>query len=272
MLIRAKIPVVVPVALAGFVCTVLCSAAPPRKASIDSSFYLSPHLSPGQTLSFITYRVISLYGPGIEDNVVQFPATGTYTFQPNTSADSIHWKADVRMDGGRAAKDIDGEYRDHGTTICYSGRCNFITDASGPFYNPTFWGSPQSELRSGHSWTVTLSQPWELGPPGTQIVTVISIDKVNGIVVLKREGEGVGPYKGNHDTAVVTKGGKPYTVTTKFGKAHWVGQAVIQHGVIVSDELLCTTPVELSSPEFGTLQAQERQYMSVLEHPGVIGN
>ena len=48
--------------------------------------------------------------------------------------------------------------------------------------------------------------------------------------------------------------------------------AVIQRGVIVSDELLTTTPVELSSPDFGSLQAQHRQYMSVLEHPEPIAS
>ena len=91
-------------------------------------------------------------------------------------------------------------------------------------------------------------------------------------MVLKREGEGVGSYEGSRDTATVKKDGKTYTVKATFGKAHWTGQAVIQRGVIVSDELLCTTSLELSSPEFGTSQAQERQYMSVLEHPTPIGS
>jgi len=46
-----------------------------------------------------------------------------------------------------------------------------------------------------------------------------------------------------------------------------VGQSVIKRGIIVSDELLCVTSVELSSPEVGVIQAQERQYMSVLQQP-----
>ncbi|TCK71859.1 hypothetical protein [Acidipila rosea] len=261
----------VAVLLIAIMSAVTCHARQNKKAEADAGFYLSPHLSAGQTLSFITYRVISLYGTGIEDSVVTLPATGTYIFQSSPSSDIIRWKADVRMDGKRVLKNVEGEYRDHGTTTCYGGKCSLDTNASGPFYNPTFWGTPQGELKAGETWTVTLSQPWELGPPGTQTVTVISVDKVNGIVVLKREGDGVGPYEGTHETASVKKDSKIYKVATRFGRAHWSGQAVIQHGVIVSDELLCTTPVELSSPDFGTVEVQSRQYMSVLEHPGAIG-
>jgi len=256
------------VVVAGVLSGTTCSAAPKKSAA---SIFFEPRPLPGQTLSFITYRVISIYGPGIEDSVVSIPATGTYTFEPSTSAD-IHWTADVRMDGKRVLKGLDGEYRDQGTSVCYSGKCSFNSNASGPFYNPTFWGSPIGKLKAGQTWNVTLAKPWELGPAGSQTVTVLSIDKANGIVVLKREGEGMGAYEGSRDTATVKKDGKAYTVKTTFGKAHWIGQAVIQHGVIVSDELLCVTPVELSSPDFGTSQAQERQYMSVLEHPAPIGS
>jgi hypothetical protein len=98
------------------------------------------------------------------------------------------------------------------------------------------------------------------------------VDPVNGVAVLKREGHGVGSYEGKHDAALVKKNGKQYHVAVKYGSAHWVGQAVFKRGVVVSDELLCNTNVELSSPELGTIQAQERQYMSLLQHPGTIEN
>ncbi len=242
-----------------------------KPASSDSNFFLVPHPVTGSNLSFLTYRVISVYGPGIEDSVVVMPATGTYTFLAGGSPDAIHWKADVRMDGKRMIKAVEGEYRDHGSTLCYGEKCSFNTNASGPFYNPTFWGSPQrSELKLGRTWTLALNKPWELGPPGTQNVTVVSLDKANGVAMLKREGSGVGPYEGAHDSMTVKKDGKSYKVFIRYGTAHWSGQAVIRQGVIISDELLCSTPVELSSPELGTIQATERQYMSVLEHPDPI--
>ncbi len=118
-------------------------ASSKKAAPADSSFFLTAHPAPGANLSFITYRVISVYGPGIDDAVVTIPATGTYTFLASDSPDSIHWKADVRMDGKRVIKAVEGEYRDHGTTICYGEKCSFNTNASGPFYNPTFWAVPR---------------------------------------------------------------------------------------------------------------------------------
>ena len=246
-------------------------ASSEKPAPADSSFFLTAHPAPGTNLSFITYRVISVYGPEIDDTVVTIPATGTYTFLTSDSPDSIHWKADVRMDGKRVIKAVEGEYRDHGTTICYGEKCSFNTNASGPFYNRTFWGSLKGgELKTGETWTLALTKPWELGPPGTQAVTVVSIDKANGVTVLKREGSGAGAYEGAQDSMTVKKDGKPYKVAIKYGMAHWSVQAVIRQGVIVSDELLCYTPVELSSPELGTIQATERQYLSVLEHPAPI--
>ena len=56
-------------------------------------------------------------------------------------------------------------------------------------------------------------------------------------MVLKREGEGMGSYEGSRDTATVKKDGKAYTVKATFGKAHWIGQAVIQRGVDLLPEV-----------------------------------
>ena len=100
------------VVLSGLLGVATCCAAPKNGAA---TIFLEPKPFSGQTLSFITYRVISIYGPGIEDSVVSIPATGTYTFEPSASAGIIHWKADVRMDGKRVLKDLDGEFRDQGT-------------------------------------------------------------------------------------------------------------------------------------------------------------
>jgi len=236
----------------------------------EASFYLSPHPVPGSMLSDITYRVISIYGPGIEDQVTQTPATATLTFLPSDSPETIRMTVDARADGMAAFKGIGGEYRNRVTQTCYNGQCKANMDASSPFYNPTFWGSPQDALTAGQTWAVTLTAPWELGPPATQTITVLSVDERNGIVVLKRQGEGVGPYAGASNSVAIKKDGKSYTVAVKRGKAHWVGQAVFQHAVVVSDELLCITSVELSSPDVGVIQAQERQYMSLLQHPETI--
>ena len=245
-------------------------ASPAKKPAPDADFYLKPYPTPGQTLSDIAYRVIAVHAEGIDDAVVTIPATGTLTFLPSNSPDSIKWTTTARMDGRMALKDAPGEYRDHGTTMCFQGECHFTTDASGPFYNPTLWGTPQGTLSPGQSWAVELKQPWELGPAGKQTVTVLSVDTNNGIVVLKREGEALGSYEGAQTSITVKKDGKPYKVDVKYGLAHWSGQAVFRRGVVVSDELLCVTSLELTSPELGVIHATERQYMSLLEHPDPI--
>jgi len=238
----------------------------------DRDNYLKPHVKAGEVLSDITYRVISLQTPGYDDSVYQIPATGTFTFAEDSVPGAISWRISARYDGKMNIKDEAGEFRDAGKTECFKGQCSLTTDASGPFFNPTFWGEPKGPLKPGMHWMVNLQQPWELGHPGRQTITVISVDPADGIVILKREGSGVGSFEGKNDVAMLKRDGKQYRVTVKFGDAHWVGQAVFQHGVAISDELLFNMSVELSSPEVGTIKAQERQYMSLLQHPGSIAN
>ena len=250
---------------------VTCASVPGQKIKHDDrDNYLKPHVKAGDVLSDITYRVISMQTPGYDDSIYQSPATGTFSFTASSDADVIPWRISARYDGKAGIKDEPGEFRDRGKTECFKGQCDLTTDASGPFFNPTFWGDSKGPLKPGMHWTVKLQQPWELGPPGQQTVTVRSVDSANGIVILKRKGLGVGPFEGKNDVAILKRDGKQYKVTVKYGDAHWVGQAVFQHGVVISDELLCNMSVELSSPEVGTLQAQERQYMSVLQHPSPI--
>jgi hypothetical protein len=250
-----------------------CASGPAQKSQHDDrDNYLKPHVRAGEVLSDITYRVISLQTPGYDDSVYQIPATGTFTFAEDSSPDAISWRISARYDGKMGIKDEAGEFRDGGKTECFKGQCSLTTDASGPFFNPTFWGDPKGPLKPGMTWTVNLQRPWELGPLGQQTISVISVDPADGIVILKREGSGVGSFEGKNDVAMLKRDGKQYRVTVKYGDAHWVGQAVFQHGVAISDELLCNMSVELSSPEVGTLKAQERQYMSLLQHPGPIAN
>jgi hypothetical protein len=249
------------------------ASGPTQKSQhADRDNYLTLHVQAGDVLSDITYRVISLKTPGYDESVYQSPATGTYTFTADNVPNAVSWRISARYDGKTSIQDEAGEFRDAGKTECFKGQCSLTTDASGPFFNPTFWGEPKGPLKPGMHWTVNLQQPWELGPPGQQTVTVISVDPANGIVILKREGSGVGSFEGKNDVALLKRDGKQYRVTVKFGDAHWVGQAVFQHGVAISDELLCDMSVELSSQEVGTLKGQERQYMSLLQHPGPIAN
>ena len=241
----------------------------PAPAS-DATLFISPHLHPGQTITDITYRVISMSAPEVQEKLFQEPSTGTLTILPSESAATIRWTFDGRADGNGSMKGLAGEYRNQVTQSCHDGKCAANTDASAPFYKQDMWGSPKGELKAGETWTVTLTTAWELGPPATQTITVLSVDKASGIVILKREGEGVGAYAGARESTVIVKSGKSYTVAVKRGAASWAGQAVFQRGLVISDELPCVTSVELSLSEVGLIHAQERQYMSVLQHPALI--
>ena len=241
------------------------ASSPTRKT--DQSVFLEPHMQAGQTLSDITYRVIALHGVGFDDRIAQMPATGTFTFQKSDDPSKVKWTFSTRIDGKSVIDNAKGEYRDDGKVMCFKDECNTMTDASSPFYNPTFWGHPDGPLRPGKSWIVSLEHPWELGPAGEQTITVVSVDPLNGIIVLKREGQGVGAYEGKHESTTVKKDGKAIQVSTRYGLAHWAGQAIFQRGVTLSDELLTVTPVEVTSTELGTIHAEERQYMSLLQHP-----
>lgn len=108
---------------------------------------------------------------------------------------------------------------------------------------------------------VTLLAPWELRPPGRQTVTVLSVDRANGMIMLKRVGDGEGPYEGDRPQMEIQRDGKTYRVKMTGGRSHWEGRTVFQRGVVISDELLSERPVLLSSPEVGSINAQERVYM-----------
>jgi hypothetical protein len=108
---------------------------------------------------------------------------------------------------------------------------------------------------------------WELGPAATQTVTVVKVDPSNGAVTLKREGNGDGTFADDPKQIKVRRDGKEYTVDVAPGTAHWVGYTVFQHGVTMSDELLETRNMTLSSKDFGTATIEERQFTLLNQSP-----
>jgi hypothetical protein len=78
------------------------------KAS-DAAYYLKPAPHTGEIVSDITYRVIATHGPGMDDNVWQIPATGTYTILNSDSPGVIKWTVSVRMDGKMTIQDAEGD-------------------------------------------------------------------------------------------------------------------------------------------------------------------
>ncbi len=112
-----------------------------------------------------------------------------------------------------------------------AGKRSLATDASGPFFNTWLWGTPPSSVVTGTTWMHRIPGPWEAGPSGMQTARVVSIDRVNGRVVLDRFGSGVGAPLRKHLNKV--GGVQPY-----WGRSTWKGTTIVRRGLIESDELV----------------------------------
>jgi hypothetical protein len=225
-----------------------------------ASVYLEPKVQVGQKLGNIFSRATSYSADGIDEVVRRVSGTAVYVVIEN-SAPSLVLNCEIRYDGKPVYK-AKTEMKDRGRTICYDGSCSATTDASGLFYNPLLWGDPKGTIRKGMSWTVSITEPWELGPPGEQIVTVVETDPANHSITLKREGAGEGFFAGDRKQIQVSKGGQNYQVDVSPGRSHWVGYTRFREGIVISDELLVERPVTLTSRELvNAVPAQERQYI-----------
>ncbi len=174
----------------------------------------------------------------------------------------IHYHDSYRYDGVTGgAGEGDSERRDHGRLVCVKDKCETPTDGSGTFLNPLLWGTPPATIRAGVTWTVHIDRAWELGPSGDQTVTVISADPSTGTTVLKREGSGEGFFDSDAKQLHITREGKSFQVDLTPARAHWIGQTIFRHGVVLADELVVERPVTLTSADAGKINAMERQYI-----------
>jgi hypothetical protein len=234
---------------------------------LGAGVYLEPKLQTGQAFGNVFSRTISyrVEGSDIDELVRRASGTGTYVVAENSQAHLV-LDGTFRYDGRPEYKGKT-EMKDRGRTICYDGNCSPATDASGPFFNPLLWGDPKGTIRKGMSWNVAIAEPWELGPPGQQTVTVIEVDPAGHSVTLKREGSGDGYCADDKKQIQVSKDGKSYLVDVAPGRSHWVGYTRFREGVVISDELLVERPVTLTSKELGSLLARERQYILLNASP-----
>jgi hypothetical protein len=116
-------------------------------------------------------------------------------------------------------------------------------------------------LKLGQRWTVDIAAPWELGPAGRQTVTVVALDCTGHTVTLEREGSGEGTWLGDATQLTLTRDGHSWPVTRQAGRTHWHGYTTFRDGIVLSDELVSTRPVALTSAQFGRIEATERQYI-----------
>jgi hypothetical protein len=158
--------------------------------ALAASVYFEPRLQSGQKLSNVFSRTIAYRGEGVDDLVRRISGTANYTVT-NSSPEKLVFDSTGLYDGRPEYKG-NIEIRDKGRTTCYDGQCSTATDASGLLFNALLWGDPGGNISKGSSWEMTIAEPWELGPPGKQTVTVVSADPTTHSVTLRREGTGGG--------------------------------------------------------------------------------
>jgi hypothetical protein len=212
-----------------------------------------------QVIGNVFSRTVAFKVNGYDPLVKRVSGTATYKVEQVTPQ-QIVLDSYIVYDG-RPPASAEVIIKDSGRTICYQGSCTDATDASGVSTNPLLWGTPQGKLHVGQKWDVTITVPWELGPPGKQTVRVISIDPANDTITVSREGGGEGDSVDDFKTISLVKDGKTYPVEVSAGKAKWSGYTTFRRGVILSDVLLVERPVSVTSKDLGQSTGTERQYI-----------
>jgi hypothetical protein len=226
------------------------------KLSGDS--YLTPTYQIGEKYGNIFSRTIATTGADFQPSVWRISGTATYVVTKVT--DSVVSFDSESLYDGHPESHGNAQIADSGKAIIYKGQKMAYRDGSGLSYNPLLWGTPPAQLKQGDSWDVNITEPWELGGPGIQKITVISVDPANQTVTLKREGDGGGPFENDRTEMDIVKDGKTIHMKIAPGKNHWIGFTVFKKGIVISDELLATRPLTLTSDSL-TLTANQRQYI-----------
>ncbi|HKR76134.1 MAG TPA: hypothetical protein VJR95_05675 [Rhodanobacter sp.] len=220
---------------------------------------LTPDFRTGASFGNVFSRTIAIRAPGFDEAVRRVSGTATYRVTDAALAPPrLH--IDYRYDG-RPAGSGAVELPDGGATNCYDGKCAPNTDASGLAYNPRLWGPPPATLKLGQHWTVDIAGPWELGPAGRQTVTVVALDPASHTVTLEREGSGDGAWLDEKPQLTLTRDGQPRELARQAGRTHWHGYTTFRDGIVLSDELVSTRQVTLTSARYGHIKATERQYI-----------
>ncbi|MFC5436033.1 hypothetical protein ACFPME_05650 [Rhodanobacter umsongensis] len=248
----------------------LAGASTPANAAMPAATaYLAPAFHAGDRFDNVFSRTIAYRASGYDESVRRISGSASYTVLDSaTSQPRLH--IDYRYDGAHQGSGA-VEFRDGGATSCFDGKCTPNTDASGLAWNPRLWGKPPATLRVGQSWSVRIAEPWELGPAGTQKVTVIALDPSSQRITLLRDGSGAGAYLGDKLETTLTRGGQSWPVTVEPGRSHWYGYTTFRAGVVVSDELMVERPVTLVSDKLGRISASEREYILLNAMPPASG-
>jgi len=229
-------------------------------ANKSDTNYLIPSIAVGEHFSNAFSIAVAIRAEGFDAVVRRNSGTADYTLKQLGKNKDLTFETSDLYDGS-AGDQAENIIRDGGATSCWKGECRSYTDASGLLYNRLLWGQPPAHLKVGMTWQVAIGQAWELGPAGSQLVTVTYLDKENGIVTLNREGTAVGAFANESPQVSLVKDGTHVTLDVTPGQAHWNGYTTFRHGIVLSDELLVVRHDTMHSEATGTIKAITRRYM-----------
>lgn len=242
-------------ALAGF----LGIGTPALAAS--SGAYLTPAVKPGERIDTIFSKAVAITGEDFDPLVRRISGTGSFEIEAATRAE-VMGSEQYLYDGRRAGSDKI-VIRNHGMTYCdASGKCATNDSTSASLFDALLWGPVPDDIAVGSTWNVQVKTSWEIGPPGEEKVSVVRLDPGLGEVTLLRRGHGTGRSSDDsaRDVFTIVSQGHAVKVTLKPGAAAWKGRATFIHGITVSDEILLTRPVELTSDTGRVFHGSERIY------------
>ena len=229
-----------------------------KTGNTSSDWYFKPEFKKGEILGNIYSRAIAYSGDGFTDLVQRVSGSSTYTVIDNNYLKPVFTETDL----------YDGRPESKGTaTIEASGKGSYDehtfvnTSASGLLYSELVWGKLPATIHEGDSWKTEIKQPWELGGPGMQTITVMQMDEKHHTIMLKREGSSEGFYdRDAQQLTVTTKDDKKIKMDLTPGTSHWTGYTIFKNGVIISDELLVTRPISLKTDSLN-FSGKQREYI-----------
>jgi len=219
--------------------------------------YLTPQLHKDQVFADVFSKAVEVHGEGFDPYAGRYSGTEAYkVMDPDPSKPMFDTKSPAfdKADYHAIATLADG-----GQDWCEQGKCSVNRQTSGPIFNPLLWGMPTGELKVGQTWQVKVTEPWEIGPAGSETVRVVSLDTGDGIVTLERDGSGTGTSQDDGRKLPIMVQGKKVQATVTAGASTWSGLTTIQRGLILNDEILIRRPVTLQT-EAGTFSGEETVY------------
>lgn len=215
----------------------LLTTSPATASALPSYFH--PTFSVGRHLSNVFSLMVSVKGTGFE-GVTRVAGSARYDVK-ELKENKVVFDSPYRYDGIRGAAADHSSYVLDLLTLnpVVNGAETPNTQASGLAFNPYLWGTPAMPLRRGTTWNVTIPRAWELGPKGTQRVTVIDVDPPDHVITLMRDGTADGIFGSDGRERKMDFDGRPQLITiTNAGPTHWRGYTTFRDGIVLSDDLL----------------------------------